>query len=454
MRSMRSTSDCSASVMVDIQLDEGTRDWRDVKNPTSDLRLRLLAVMEATTVTGAARSMLEYCRAARDCGQEMESAKSLSNSLPNSLEISLVTFDRRPEAQAMLSDEQQKDISSEQPAPNEFVAAARRLGIEVDIVHERFRFDPRVFPQLRNIVGRRRPDIIVTHHVKSHFLLKQSGLWKQAAWAAFHHGYTTTDLKMRAYNQLDRWSLPTAHRVITVCEAFARKLSKAVPPEKISVQHNSIRIEPGASDEEAAAVRSHLGVRDDERLLLVIGRLSREKAQADLLQAFGLLHKQSPELKAKLLIIGDGPERSALETATSSMGLSQLVIFAGQLSGVDPYYRAADVMALPSHSEGSPYVLLEAMGARLPVVATAVGGVPEMVTDGETALLVPPREPQAMARALHRVLHEDELAQRLAGEAFKLVSTRFSPEAYLQRLTAIYCQTVAEATAKRASVSS
>lgn len=406
--------------------------------------------MEATTVTGAARSMLEYCRAARDFEQEMESA----NSLPNAPEISLVTFDRRPEPQAMPSGEERKDISAERPAPNEFVAAARRLGIEVDIVHERFRFDPRVFSQLRNIVGRRRPDIIVTHHVKSHFLLKQSGLWRQAAWAAFHHGYTTTDLKMRAYNRLDRWSLPTAHRVITVCEAFARELSQVVPPAKISVQHNSIRVEPGASDEEAAALRSRLGVGDDERLLLVIGRLSREKAQADLLQAFGLLHRESPELKAKLLIIGDGPERPALETAAGSMGLSQLVVFAGQLSDVNPYYRAADVMALPSHSEGSPYVLLEAMAARLPVVATAVGGVPEMVTDGETALLVPPREPQAMARALHRVLREDELAQRLAGAAFKLVTTRFSPETYLQRLTDIYRQTIAEAAAKRAPVSS
>ncbi len=399
-----------------------------------------MAVMEATTVTGAARSMLEFCRAASERQAELSGAPSV--------EVSLVTFERHREASAVAPEAQGRE-TNQGSQPNEFVAAARAQGLEVDIINESFRFDLRVIPQLRRVVSQRRPDIIVTHHVKSHFILKLSRLWRELPWAAFHHGYTTTDAKMRGYNMLDRWSLPGAHRVITVCEAFARELAgKGVRPEKLSVQHNSIRVEPGASPEEARALRLSLGVEEDERLVLVIGRLSREKAQIDLLDAFALLQSSHPELKTKLLIIGDGPERGALEQAASAGGMSERVIFAGQLSDVNAYYAAADVMALPSHSEGSPYVLLEAMAAGLPVVATRVGGVPEMVTDGESALLVPPGEPRAMADAIHRLLTDERLARSLVTKASALVLTRYAPETHLQSLAGIYRQAIADAGVK------
>jgi glycosyltransferase involved in cell wall biosynthesis len=401
-----------------------------------------MAVMEATTVTGAARSMLEFCRAAREPQTELSGATRV--------EVSLVTFERQRDKAPLAPEEAEQELESNRRSqPNEFVVAARRLGVEVDVINESFRFDLRVIPQLRRIVRQRRPDIIVTHHVKSHFLLKISRLWREVPWAAFHHGYTTTDAKMRAYNALDRWSLPGAHRVVTVCEAFARELAgKGVRPERISVQHNSIRVEPAASLEEARALRLSLGVRETERLVLVIGRLSREKAHIDLLDAFALLQSSHPELKTKLLIIGDGPERGALERAAQVGGMSERVIFAGQLSDVNAYYAAADVMALPSHSEGSPYVLLEAMAAGLPVVATAVGGVPEMVTDGESALLVAPRDASAMADALHRILTDEELARRLTVKASALILTRYSPETHLQSLVGIYRQTISDAATK------
>jgi glycosyltransferase involved in cell wall biosynthesis len=92
----------------------------------------------------------------------------------------------------------------------------------------------------------------------------------------------------------------------------------------------------------------------------------------------------------------------------------------------------------PSHSEGSPYVLLEAMAAGLPIVATAVGGVPEIIGNNETALLVPASDPQAMADAIARVLSDDQLAQRLAASASTLGSLRFSPDNYVRSLIKVY----------------
>jgi glycosyltransferase involved in cell wall biosynthesis len=402
---------------------------------TTAPKIKLLAVMEPKTVTGAAKNMLDFCRFARD----------LKDRSPDfiTIETSIVTFERgdrnvkRDSQISQSGDEESATLSAE--SPNEFVKAARELGLAVDIIPERFRFDLRVIPGLRESVERRSPDIVLTHHVKSHFLMKWSRLWQKYPWVAFHHGYTKTHLREHLYNRMDRLSLPTARRVVTVCQAFARELERAgVPPARISVQHNSIERGQMASAEEAQALKVRHGIKADERVVLAIGRLSSEKAHIDLLAAFRHLLVINPELKAKLIIVGDGPERKRLEAAAASDGMAERVIFAGQINDVKPYYAAADALALPSHSEGSPYVLLEAMAASVAIVATRVGGVPEMVEDEESALLVPARNPQAMAEAISRVLTDKELARRLTLNANALIATRYSPETYVRALVEIY----------------
>jgi glycosyltransferase involved in cell wall biosynthesis len=404
--------------------------------------IKLLAVMEPKTVTGAAKNMLDFCRFARD----------FKNKFPESaiFETSILTFERgREPVQRESQPSQRKEEESAALAaesPNEFVQAARDLGLDVDIIPERFRFDLRVIPGLRESIERRAPDIVLTHHVKSHFLMKMSRLWRKYPWVAFHHGYTKTHLREHLYNRLDRLSLPTARRVVTVCQAFADELVMAgVRPERITVQHNSIGREEAATAEEVSALKKGFGIREDERIVLAIGRLSSEKAHIDLISAFRRLLEMKAEVKAKLLIVGDGPERKRLEAAVSADGIKEHVIFAGQISNVKPYYAAADVMVLPSHSEGSPYVLLEAMAAGLAIVATAVGGVPEMVKDEESALLVPARNPQAMAEAIWRVLTDAEVAGRLTLNASALIATRYSPETYVRSLLEMYREIISHA---------
>jgi glycosyltransferase involved in cell wall biosynthesis len=398
-------------------------------------QLKLLAVMEAQTVTGAAKSMLDFCRAARDL-----------QTLPGlpTIKTSIVTFERRRSSNTNPDNQGLKQSSEDEPSranasPSEFVAAAREIGVEVDIIEERFRFDLRVIPALRKVIEQHHPDIVLTHHVKSHFLMKCSRLWQKYTWVAFHHGYTTTDLKMRAYNRLDRWSLPTANHLITVCQAFAQELTNVgVPLERISVQHNSIRVEQRASIEEVQKLKAKFQLEEGERLVLAIGRLSREKAHIDLINAFAQLRRTQPDINARLVIIGDGPEREKLEVAAADLAINERTIFTGQLSDVSSYYALADLMALPSHSEGSPYVLLEAMAAGVPVVATAVGGIPEMVEHEKSALLVPARDPQALAAAIARVLTDEQLAHTLTTNSSRLVATRYSPESHLRSLVKIY----------------
>ena len=112
------------------------------------------------------------------------------------------------------------------------------------------------------------------------------------------------------------------------------------------------------------------------------------------------------------------------------------------MSDVQPFYAIADVFALPSHTEGSPNVLLEAMAANLPIVATAVGGVPEMVANNESALLVPPGDPKHLASAIANLLTDKDLAQRLARKAAMLVDIQHSPERYVQSLIEIYSEVI------------
>jgi glycosyltransferase involved in cell wall biosynthesis len=321
------------------------------------------------------------------------------------------------------------------------VAAARAQGVEVDVISERFRFDPSVLGRLREVVARQRPDIIQTHQVKSHFLLKLSGLWRQHPWLAFHHGYTTTDLKMELYNRLNRWSLPTARRVVTVCGAFSPRLtSEGVRPERIFVRHNSIDPNGGArpSDEEVRALRERLGIVEGARVILAVGRFSREKGHADLVGALGRLRASEPDIDFRAVFVGEGPERPAVERAAREAGVAERLVFAGHVSDVRPFYALADVLALPSHSEGSPNVLLEAMAAGLPVAATNVGGVPEIVSDGESALLVESHDPEGMALALARLLKDEELGRRLASNARALVAAHYTPDAYARSLTELY----------------
>jgi len=384
--------------------------------------MKILSVVEAMNVNAVAKLVLDFQAVA----SEIAAARS---DFPT-IEGSIVTFAR----------------SSNERAPNDFITAVQTAGIDLDVIPEQRRFDLRVISALKEIASRRHPDIIVTHSVKSHFIMWRSRLWKDYPWVAFHHGYTTTDRKMRLYNRFDRWSLPKAAAVVTVCNAFARELAEVtgVPPEKIRVQHNSIRPKSPPHSSDIEALRTRLGIARDQQIILSIGRLSKEKAHADLIEAFKQLSRTHPDLDCKLLIVGEGPERESLATMAHASGFADRIVFTGQVTDVSPYYPIASVFVLPSHSEGSPNVLLEAMAARVPVVATEVGGVPEVVESDKSALLVPPKQPAMLAAAIARVLRNSDLAARLSATAAELIVENHAAERYVERIIGIYSRAISQ----------
>jgi glycosyltransferase involved in cell wall biosynthesis len=167
----------------------------------------------------------------------------------------------------------------------------------------------------------------------------------------------------------------------------------------------------------------------------MVGRLSHEKGHLDFLEALAALKRRGVNFHA--LIVGEGPERAPIERLRARLQLTAAVTLGGQQNDVRPYYAAATLYVMPSHSEGSPNALLEAMAAGKPVVASEVGGIPEIVTGGRNGLLTPPRNPQALAGAIERLLKDPLEAARLAENAAR-ETERFTYQAYHRALAGVY----------------
>jgi glycosyltransferase involved in cell wall biosynthesis len=270
----------------------------------------------------------------------------------------------------------------------------------------------------------------------------------QLPWIAFHHGYTSTYFRVRVYNQLDRWSLHGASRIVTVSDAFERQLrGLGIPAERISVLHNAMDPAWMEGLPDTSGLRASLGVAAGDRVVLTVGRLSQEKAHTDLVVAMQRLRELAPETWARLIIVGEGPEQDRIQQTARACGVADSVIFAGFVRDPRPYYAIADVVVLSSLTEGSPNALLEAMAARVPVVATAVGGIPEIVQDGESALLVPSRQPAALAAAIASTFADPAAAIHRAAKSRILVETRHSPQARVNQLAKIYRDSIQTADA-------
>jgi glycosyltransferase involved in cell wall biosynthesis len=191
---------------------------------------------------------------------------------------------------------------------------------------------------------------------------------------------------------------------------------RIVPAKRAILVGNGIRIEHyERSTQDRAATRARLGVAPAAELVLCVARMAERKGIPDLIDAFALLAAERPA--AELVCLGSGPHRPRFEERARRLGLGSRVHFAGQRDDVPDVLAASDVLALTSSREGVPRAVMEAMAARVPVVATDVVGTRAVVVDGQTGLLVPFGAPQAIARALAKVMDDDELRERLTAEA-------------------------------------
>jgi len=290
--------------------------------------------------------------------------------------------------------------------------------------------------ELLRLCRRLRPDVLHANSSKAGVLGRLAGALARVPVRVFTvHGWAfkaTSGIAAQLYLWCDRAMRPLTTAIVCVSETELRAglAARTCTAEQTVVIRNGVEVE-------RAGVRRHEAVSPVE--VVSVGRLAEPKDFATLVEACGLLSGAS----FRLSILGDGPERPAIEAAVRTAGLESVVALRGEVADVPQRLAEADIFVLSSTSEGLPISVLEAMAAGLPIVASDVGGLRELVVEDVNGYLVPDSEPAELAAALRRLIGDVELRRRLgdasrrrALEHFALQDWRAAHVALFERLIA------------------
>jgi len=228
--------------------------------------------------------------------------------------------------------------------------------------------------------------------------------------------------------------------IISNSEAVARLMvrKELVPRRKIHCIYNGIDTDRFRPLPPSAQLAESLGLLNGAPVVGTVARLHPRKGQETLIRAAATIHGKHPDVR--FLIVGDGPARNDLEGLAQELGVADVVVFAGERGNVPELLALMRISVLASLTESFPNAVLEAMACALPVVATNVGGVPELVTDGETGYLVPAENPDALADRIFKILDNPGLASGMGNLARKRAVEKFSCDKLIENVEALYAQ--------------
>ena len=312
------------------------------------------------------------------------------------------------------------------------------------------RDDLRAFMALVRLFRQLRPDIVETHTAKA------GVVGRLAAWAAgvpvtvhTFHGHVFHSYFSPARSALVRWierllALRTTRIIALGPAQRAELLGYGVGrPEQIASVPIGLDLEPyRASDRHRGRLRAELGVGPDTPLVGIVARLTAIKAHEVFLQAAATVRRQHPD--TQFVVVGAGERREELAQLAEEYGIAPAMHWLGWRRDLPLVYADLDVVALTSRNEGLPTTLVEAMAAGRPVVATRVGGVPTLVTHGETGLLAPTGDANAIAAAMLTVLSSRQYAERLGTVAREAVYPAYDLSAFIPRMADFYRRLVAQ----------
>ncbi|CUS31742.1 putative Uncharacterized glycosyltransferase YpjH [Candidatus Nitrospira nitrificans] len=300
---------------------------------------------------------------------------------------------------------------------------------------------------LRSLVShlrRHRPDIVHSHRYKEHILgafaakLSHNSLVVQTYHGLDEHLHGWAAVKMRAYTTLNTIVGKVAgHGFVGVSEEISAILRCRYTTGKVSCIRNGVDLTRVKTTSSGAHLRKQLGISSSEFVIGSVGRLTPVKGLEYLIRA---VSKNKGPRERKLLIVGDGPLRPALEGLAREVGVAGRVLFLGARNDVYDLMGVFDVLALPSLHEGVPMVLLEAMAMAVPIIASRVGGIPEILDDEQGALLVQARDVDVLADAIETMANDEVLRNRLRKAARARVESRFSIERTAALTGDLYCE--------------
>jgi sugar transferase (PEP-CTERM/EpsH1 system associated) len=315
--------------------------------------------------------------------------------------------------------------------------ALQREGVRVVEFAKRPGLDLRLLGRLARLLREERVSVVHTHAFTA-------ATWGRLAAAVARtpvviaHEHSAFSLDSWHRRLVDRALVPTTDRWVAVSQALARDLvrQEGLPRSRVVVVRNGIPLPAPEGLRRAAALRDEWRSGRFHTLVGTVGRLEVRKGLEVFLQAMAVLAPSHPTLRA--VVVGEGPMGGRLEDQARELGLGDRVLFTGRRDDVPEVLGALDIFALPSHTEGLSISLLEAAASGLPIVATDVGGNPEVVEDGVTGLLVPPGDPDAFAAGLARILETPGGGGELGARAAERVRARFSAESMVGQIEDLY----------------
>jgi len=319
------------------------------------------------------------------------------------------------------------------------------LGLPLTRLARLMRIDPILFCGMISLIRRESPQIVHTHLFKSDFHgrlaariagvpVVVSTLHSIDRWA-----------QGRSLGRLYGWTARFADRVITVSEDVRRfhATYTGIAEEKLVTIENGVDIQRFAELESAGrVVRKELDIDNAALVFGVVGRLTPPKDHSTFLKAAALILQKAPQ--ARFLLVGEGPLRKDLELQAQEIGLGNALIFTGLRKDIPAVLAAVDVLVFSSLWEGLPVALLEGMAAARPVVATAVGGIPEVVLPDKSAILVPPGDADALAQACLRLASDSATRHSMGQAGLERVVARYSIDAMIDRTAALYAKLLQE----------
>ncbi|MGQ9689385.1 MAG: glycosyltransferase [Desulfobaccales bacterium] len=301
---------------------------------------------------------------------------------------------------------------------------------------------PVIFGRLFRLLGRRHYNIVHTHLIGANVLAAPlAALYRVPV--RITHDQTHDDVRRCSviHRGLDALANRMNDHIIAVSASIHSFLCReeSLPVDKISVVYNAVDLERFSADNDPVTkeeARRGWGLPAQALLVGGVGRLHYQKNFPLFLHVAAKVSARLPE--AQFVIAGEGSERRALEDLSRRLGLTSRMRFLGFVKDMPRLYQCLDLLLLTSHFEGTPLTVLEAMAMGVPVVASRVDGVAEVVEDGRDAMLAPPGEPEIFIQQVCRVLQDEELGWRLSRAGREKVQRRFSAEAMVRQVEALY----------------
>lgn len=321
----------------------------------------------------------------------------------------------------------------------EFIEAISRDGIQTHVFAVNSAYDPSAVRIVRSYLNEGNFDIICTHDYRTQVVGMFSVRGTDAKWIAFSRGWTRENFKVRLFHCLDRIIIRFADQIVAISNSQKRRLTRLlVPASRITVIPNSIDISAFESMP-PVDLRGRFNLGPDTTIVVSGGRFSREKGQKCMVLAAAEAIKENASLR--FILFGDGPDLENIRRMISMLSLDDKVICPGFERNLIGCIKGADILVNPSLSEAMPNIVLEGMALGVPVVATAVGGVPDLITHGESGHLAKAGDSRSLANGILEVAAEKNMALKLSETALEFVKKNCTFRKQYEELSAIYLKT-------------